>query len=655
MKKYIFLLFFGFSIASFSQDQMNENKDSLDFYLKKINNKQLPQEIKESYAIKIAAFSKDLNDSLKFNANIQIALMYFRKRKLDSLKKYSFIAKQNAVASNDLQSVQKAHFYIATYYKYKEVSDSAYYHYNRSKNILLRLGDTITAGRRMLNVAVIQINEKDLLGSEITTITALKYLEKSNLNKIKADLYNNLGLIAKVRKEYKEALRYFDLSLNYLNKYEVNDNVIKSKLNYYNNVAIVHQEKKDYKKAIFFFKNGLNVDSIKEKFPLKYALILQNLTLNNYGIGNEKNTVSNYSKVLKIRKGANDLKGVSVTSNLLAKYYKDKGDIKKALFYANQGLKYSKESKENGRTLEALQLLSELTKGEASKKYLQEYIQLNDSLYNRERTLKNQFAKIRYETEKKDKENASLKEENTKNQLLIESEQQQKTIGWLLAGVSILFIGFGTSIVLSRRKKMLFEAKLQQVEVRENERQQIAKSLHDEVAGDIRMLHLKLAKTNQLEEAKSLEVIKENVRNLSHQLSSESFEEVAFKDQMINLVSDFFEIDFRIKVEAIDSIQWKDINNSIKRTFFLVARESIQNAKKHAKASDINLIFNQTKKALFLTISDNGKGFDVAAKKNGIGLKNLKERTEEINGIFSIKSEVEKGTILTIEIPKNGS
>ena len=201
---------------------------------------------------------------------------------------------------------------------------------------------------------------------------------------------------------------------------------------------------------------------------------------------------------------------------------------------------------------------------------------------------------------------------------------------------------------------MLFESKLKQVEAREKERQQIAKSLHDEVAGDIRMLHLKLAKTNQIEEANSLESIKENVRNLSHQLSSESFDKVSFKDQIINLISDYFEPNFRIKVKEIDSVNWREINNSIKRTLFLSIRETIQNTKKHAEASEVVLTFNETKKAITLAISDNGNGFDVNAKKNGIGLKNLKERIEEINGTFILESELEKGTTTKIETPKNG-
>lgn len=654
LKKIIFLYFLSISISFFSQDKMEENKDSLYLYINRIKNKQLSQEVKERYAKKILVFSKNLDDSSKFDANIQTALMYFKKRKLDSLKKYSFIAKQNAVELNDLQRIQKAHFYLATYYKYKEIPDSAYYHYNTSKNILLKLGDTITAGRRMLNFAIIQMNEKDLLGSEITTITSLKYLEKSNLNRIKADLYNNLALIAKKRNENDEALKYLDLSLNYLNKCEVNDNVIKSKLNYFNNSALIYQKKKEYKKANTFLEKALRIDSIKEKFPLSYALILENMTFNNYKLNNEKNLLNNYKEVLALRKKGNDLKSFSATNNILAFYFRDKGNKEKALFYAKEGLKYSKESKENDRHLEALKLLSELTKGETSNNYLQQYIQLNDSLFKRERTLKNQFAKIRYETEKKEKENTNLKIENDRKQLEIQKEKQQKTIGWMTAGASILFIAFGLSIASSRRKKLLFNAKLKQVEARENERRQIAKSLHDEVAGDIRMLHLKLAKSSQLEEAKRLDIIKENVRNLSHQLSSESFNDVSFKDQVINLVSDFFDVEFKILVEKIDVINWKKIDNSIKRTLFLSIRESIQNAKKHAEATKVVLSFSETKKTVFLKIKDNGKGFNTNVKRSGIGLKNIKERIEEINGVFTIESVQEKGTESTIEIPKNG-
>ena len=216
MKKSFLILFIGYSISLFSQRQIEKNRDSLLYFIKEIKeNKQISQVVKENYATKILKLSKNKHDSLQFKSNIEIALFYFRKRDLDSLKKYSLIAKNFANKLNDKLKIQKTHFYLATYYKYKQIPDSAYYHYNSSKNILLKLGDTITAGRRMLNVAVVQLNEQDLLKlRKYMLLASLKYLEKSNLNKIKADLYNTLGLIARDReKNLKSHLNYFKSKL----------------------------------------------------------------------------------------------------------------------------------------------------------------------------------------------------------------------------------------------------------------------------------------------------------------------------------------------------------------------------------------------------------------------------------------------------------
>jgi hypothetical protein len=54
--------------------------------------------------------------------------------------------------------------------------------------------------------------------------------------------------------------------------------------------------------------------------------------------------------------------------------------------------------------------------------------------------------------------------------LALEIERQHKIIGFLSAGVDMSFLGFDTSIVINRRKKLVFEAKMKQIEVLEKER-----------------------------------------------------------------------------------------------------------------------------------------------------------------------------------------
>ncbi len=585
-------------------------------------------------------------DSIVFDNTMEKALSFFREKQLDSFKKYTDLSSNY---SKQPKSLEKVHFFLATYYKYSKKPDSAYYHYHQSKNISLQLGDSITTGKRLYNIALLLLNENNILASEIAYISALKNLEKTNFHTIKYYIYNNLGLIAKEREELQEALKYFDLSLQELKKDSIKNYNLR--LNTFNNKGLLYQHFNQHQKAITYFMQGLNKDSIEQKYPTQYALLLENLTYSNYSLGNKEKVLEQYNEVLSIRKKLHNYSGMSTTHINLSNYFKDLNLTKKALFHSNEALKYAKQTHNNKRWLEALKNLANLTKGEESKQYLFEYITLNDSLFQNERRLKNQFAKIRYETDKKEKENVVLKTENQQKQAEITYQKQQKTIGWLAALSGLLLSGFSVLFYFQRKRKILYQAQLQKVEAREHERQQIAKSLHDEVAGDLRLLHQKLEKSNLLEEAVKLNSVKENVRNLSHQLSSISFDKVSFKDQIINLVSDYFELDFKIKVYGIQDYDWTTIDNSIKRLLYLSTRESIQNCKKYAKASTITIDFSVHKKYVHLNITDNGVGFNTEVSKKGIGLQNLQDRVEELNGTLTITSEIGKGTQTHIQIP----
>ncbi|MDX8552363.1 tetratricopeptide repeat protein [Tenacibaculum sp. 1B UA] len=529
-------------------------------------------------------------------------------------------------------------------------NDSAFYYYHRSKDISKNINDSLAVGRRLLSIAYLQRDAKDYLGSEISFVNALQYLEPINSNTYTERVYNGLGLISEELNQPKEALKYYNIALSY-NKLNKNDT---GHIYIINNIGLLYQKQKQHEKAIRFFKKGLAFDSIKNKYITQYALLLENLAFSNYALNKKENILQQYNEVLSIRKKLNNYSGMSTTHINLSNYYKDQDHTKKALYHSNEALQYAKQTHNNKRWLEALQNLSDLTGDEQSKLYLNEYITLSDSLFQNERRLKNQFAKIRYETDKKEKENVVLKTENQQKQAEILYHKQQKTIGWLAAAVGLLLFGFSVMFYFQRRRKLLYQAQLQQVQVREHERKQIAKSLHDEVAGDLRLLHRKLEKSNLLEEAQKLDAVKENVRNLSHQLSSVSFDKVSFKNQIINLVSDYFEPDFKIKVNGLQNYDWTTINNSIKRLLYLSIRESIQNCKKHAKASKITINFSVRKKYVHLGIIDDGIGFNTIVNKKGIGLQNLQERIEELNGKLTINSEVGKGTQTSIQIPLNG-
>ncbi len=624
--------------------------DSINYYLEKAKQKA------STFYLKKAVFlaEKTQIDSLILNTNSKYAIESYYKEDTLGL----FITQKNLFKlykrTKDSSALAK-HFRYKGLICYLQFNTPCYFsYYQKSKNISLKLKDSLQVGKRLLSMAITQKDAKDYLGSEITTIEALRYLEPLKKQKYISALYNNLGLVSWKSNRLKEARKYYKIS-NEIDQNNSNKAIREeSYLTFLNNIGLTYKSEHNYKKAIFYYKKGLNFKNIKKNYPEDYEVLLGNYSSSLLSIGNKKEALEGYLEVLELTQARKDIYDQSISHSLLADYYLKENNLKEANYHAKKGLKLARKSGNTDRVLENLYTLGALISGDQIKTYLKEYILLNDSLFTRERNLKNQFAKIRYETEKKDKENHQLKEENTQKQLQIAKERQQKLIAILLAGMSLLTIGFGAYLVRNRRKQLLFQAQLKSVEAREKERQQIAKTLHDEVAGDLRMLHQRLAKNTQNEEAQKLDIIKENVRNLSHRLSSVHFKEVSFKNQMINLAGDCFENNFSVFIQNLDVIDWKAIDESIKRVLYLSCRESVQNTQKYAETSKIHLVFSQVKKEILLSIKDEGKGFDIAKAPNGIGLKNMKERVEDLQGTFAIESEENRGTTINIRIPING-
>ena len=84
---------------------------------------------------------------------------------------------------------------------------------------------------------------------------------------------------------------------------------------------------------------------------------------------------------------------------------------------------------------------------------------------------------------------------------------------------------------------------------------------------------------------------------------------------------------------------------------FRIIQEALNNIVKHADASEIKINLYYTPEYLEVTIIDNGRGFDPYQKMDGQGLLNIKQRTESLNGSFSIHSVHAEGSTITIKIP----
>jgi signal transduction histidine kinase len=92
---------------------------------------------------------------------------------------------------------------------------------------------------------------------------------------------------------------------------------------------------------------------------------------------------------------------------------------------------------------------------------------------------------------------------------------------------------------------------------------------------------------------------------------------------------------------------------------FTIVQEAITNAKKHARASRIDIEVTPTDDKLTVVVRDNGVGFDQTAvtdrydERGSLGMLNMQERAEIVNGTLSLESKPGQGTTITLQLPIN--
>jgi signal transduction histidine kinase len=84
---------------------------------------------------------------------------------------------------------------------------------------------------------------------------------------------------------------------------------------------------------------------------------------------------------------------------------------------------------------------------------------------------------------------------------------------------------------------------------------------------------------------------------------------------------------------------------------YRIVQESLNNAMKHSRARDIRIQVDIKDTTFHVVITDNGIGFNPEGSWEGYGLRNLKSRAAEMNAVLEIKSEKEKGTVVSLSVP----
>ncbi len=211
---------------------------------------------------------------------------------------------------------------------------------------------------------------------------------------------------------------------------------------------------------------------------------------------------------------------------------------------------------------------------------------------------------------------------------------------------------------------------LQQVtRAQEEERKRIAQELHDDTIQNMVLLMHQIDRfttstgylTPQqilfLEELRQrISIVSDEVRRFTQDLRPSILDDLGLLPTLDWLASDVTK-NFDIAVNVVVTGQPRRFSPETESTLFRIAQEALRNVWKHshAKMAQIKVEFSLEKVAL--TISDNGKGFeprdnvDDLATSGKLGLVGMRERAQLIGAILTVKSQLDKGTSVIVEIP----
>ncbi|MFI5131191.1 MAG: PAS domain S-box protein [Chitinophagales bacterium] len=201
--------------------------------------------------------------------------------------------------------------------------------------------------------------------------------------------------------------------------------------------------------------------------------------------------------------------------------------------------------------------------------------------------------------------------------------------------------------------------------IREEERTSMAREVHDELGQQITCIKMDvswLLKRIKTEDALEKEKIREIPELLDH--TSRTVRKIA-TELRPSILDDFgliealewhsgeFQKRSGIKIQFHSEVPEINIGQTISTSLFRIYQESLTNVVRHANATEITGSISLKESKLILTVSDNGKGFDVTSigHKKTLGLLGIRERTLMMGGNYGIASMPGKGTTITVTVP----
>lgn len=617
-------------------------------------------------------------DSIKVHDRIRISWYLIQLK--DSAAAWKYINDADSIADKTQNMVSKGIVYEHMGFLYnRQFLKKAITYYLQAENILKNYPNSLAAKKSMaslgLNIGIEHMNVNDDATAVEYYFNSIKRYEEldsshTNLPIVYGNIINSYLNMGK----YQTALSYCSKAYNKSMALDNND----SKMSANFNCGRVFYKLGRFKEADFYFKKQKEIATAtgNNYFLAKYYEVL----------GSYKFEEKKYDSALAyFEKGLPIIK-LTKEPYSLASYFIWLGSTEAALknfrlgnLYLDSAYSINKKNDYPFLMKDVYANRYQLLKTEG--RYVQaiaaldSFNVLNDSIQHKTDADRVEFTDAKYQAEKKEATIAQLQSATEIQRLNI---QRKSNLNYLLTGsalalFTISFLGYRNY----RSKQKLQQQRIAELENEkqlaateavlkgeEQERTRLAKDLHDGLGGMLSGIkfsmntmkeNLIMTPENAQAFERSMDMLDSSIkemRRVAHNMMPEALVRFGLDTALKDFCNDINQSGaLRINYQSF-GLQDAQIEHTTAITIYRIVQELINNTMKHAAAKTAIVQVAKSNGQLSVTVEDDGKGFDPVILENvrGIGWTNIKSRIDFLKGSLDVKSALNKGTSVHIEL-----
>ena len=262
-----------------------------------------------------------------------------------------------------------------------------------------------------------------------------------------------------------------------------------------------------------------------------------------------------------------------------------------------------------------------------------------------------------------------IAEETAKIRQEVDSNIRQTFVSVVIILTLSIIIIIAVGIIINIREHRLADENLKvlahkTVQFQEQEKRRVSRELHDGINQLLVSVKYRLeslaqrlndsVSQQQLEESETVltDAIQE-VRRISHDLRPAVLDDLGLIVALNSLAKEFSQRTGIYLNCIFEPDLDNNLNDDVSTTLYRLVQESLTNIERHAEAKQVEIRIQTDAEGLYLIIKDDGRGFlhKHFNKSQGIGLRNMRERVEFLEGEFSVDSELGQGTTIEAHFP----